>query len=190
MKRCVHFPNGAYRRPSRDGFTLLEICIVLLIIGILLGAMMPSIQSAFVESAVRADARQLSLMVKTAMLRSTDEGRVYVIDLTPVGIDLHPAGEPAATSPAEGAKLDGTSKAEGDSVDSEVSCRLDGADKILVPDPKKAASWIAIPSTSWIFQPGDLCPATQVRLARGNAWLQMDFNALTGNVENESTYFP
>ena len=40
------------------------------------------------------------------------------------------------------------------------------------------------------FVPGDLCPATKVRLTRGDSWLEMTFNALTGNVETESAYFP
>ena len=47
-----------------------------------------------------------------------------------------------------------------------------------------------MPEISWTFQPNELCPATRVRLSRGNAWLEMSFNALTGNVEKETTYFP
>ena len=40
------------------------------------------------------------------------------------------------------------------------------------------------------FKPGELCPASRVHLGRGDAWLEMSFNALTGNVENEAAYFP
>ncbi len=47
-----------------------------------------------------------------------------------------------------------------------------------------------MPPTTWIFEAGELCPATRVRLSRGDAYLEMSFNALTGNVENEATYFP
>ena len=44
--------------------------------------------------------------------------------------------------------------------------------------------------TTWVFQPGALCPATKVRLERDNAWLEFTFNALTGNVDEEKAYFP
>ena len=45
-------------------------------------------------------------------------------------------------------------------------------------------------NTSWTFKPGELCPAMRVRITRGDAWLEMSFSALTGNVEDEKTYFP
>src|ERR1017187_10192814 len=47
------------------GFTLLEMIMVLVIIAILAGLSMPAMHSAFVEQAVRKDAHQLALMVKT-----------------------------------------------------------------------------------------------------------------------------
>jgi hypothetical protein len=72
----------------------------------------------------------------------------------------------------------------------DVNSKLDPRNKLQVPDPDKKNAWVAMPPTSWVFQPGELCPASQVRFSRGDAWLIMSFNALTGNVENESTYFP
>ena len=54
-----------------EGFTLLEMCMVLFIIALLFGVTMPAMQSAFVEQAVRRDAHQLALMVKTAMIQSS-----------------------------------------------------------------------------------------------------------------------
>jgi type II secretory pathway pseudopilin PulG len=184
MNRCAPFRQGAFR-PER-AFTLLETCIVLLIIAILLGVMMPSIQSAFVENAVREDSRQIALMVKTAMLQSTDEHRDYVIDLSTRQIDLRPSG-PSGAAAAPGAE----SPAD-DSPDDEAdqSYTFNTANKLLIPDPEKAGAWISMPATSWLFRPGDLCPATKVRLARGTAYLEMNFNALTGNVEDETAYFP
>ncbi len=65
---------------SRHGFTLLEMCIVLFIIALLFAITIPAMQSALAEQAVRADARQISLMVKTAQLQSSDQHRNYVID--------------------------------------------------------------------------------------------------------------
>jgi len=144
--------------------------------------MIPAIQSAFVENALRADARQLALMVKTAMLESSDEHRVYVIDLTTAHLDLHPAGN-ASTA-------DTPSDSGATPEDGEVAYSFDGSNKLLVPDPEKKNAWTKLPDTSWVFQPGELCPATTIRLVRGGSWVEISFNALTGNVENETAYFP
>ncbi len=183
------FSRRAYA--SRRAFTLLEMCTVLLIIMILLGTTMPSIQSAFVEQAVRNDSRQLALMVRTAMLQSGEQHRAYVIDLTSTTMDLHPvAGPPKdADSSAPTNDQDPSAQNTGPEV-VEIASDLDRSNKLVVPDPKKIDGWIAMPKTSWLFKPGDLCPATRVRLVRGQSWLELNFNALTGNVENEATYFP
>jgi type II secretory pathway pseudopilin PulG len=156
-------------------------CIVLLIIAVLAAAAMPAIQGAFTENAIRADSRQLSLMVKTAMLQSGDQHRVYVIDLTNTTMSLHPESDPADDSNASAAD---------DPSGVSVFQKLDPANKLLIPDPQRANGWITIPAMSWTFRPGELCPATRVRFARGESWIEMSFNALTGNVENETAYLP
>jgi prepilin-type N-terminal cleavage/methylation domain-containing protein len=184
--RCPLFSPHLFRR----GFTLLEMCIVLLIIALLLGVTMPSIQSAFVEQGVRRDSHQLALMVKTAMIQSAEQHRPYAIDLTPTTMALHPVGEAAADVDAQPVDTDDSTPVNPATEDVEVTTELDKPNQLLVPDPFKDNAWIAMPPTSWIFQPGDLCPATRVRLERKSAWLEMSFNALTGNVENENTYFP
>jgi hypothetical protein len=168
--------------------------MVLFIIALLFGLSLPAMQSAFTEQAVRRDSHQLALMVKTAMIQSAEQHRPYVIDLTGTTMALHPVGEAAADPDAadsdSSAATDGTANAAGP-VDVEVTSNLDPPNKFVVPDPQKANAWISMPdNTSWTFQPGELCPATQVRLTRGDAYLEMSFNALTGNVENESTYLP
>jgi len=180
---------------NRRGFTLLEICTVLVIIAIFLGAMMPAMQSAFVEKDVRDDARQFSLMVKTAMLQSADQNRNYVIDLTSAMISLHPEGD-TSNPDADTDKASAPANSEDDSDKNPVprdfvaTSPFDKLNKLLVPDPEKPNGWVDMPATSWVFKPGQLCPATRVRLSRGEAWLEMSFNPLTGNVENETAYFP
>jgi len=168
--------------------------MVLFIIVLLFGLSMPAMQSAFTEQAVRKDAHQLALMVKTAMIQSAEQHRTYVIDLSDSSMALHPQGEtPADPDEANTATFDdtGTPATNSAPVDVEVTNDLDPANKLVIPDPQKVDAWISMPDgTQWVFQPGELCPATQVRLTRGDAWLEMSFNALTGNVETESTYLP
>lgn len=201
MNRCGPFPagptglDGGKRRKwrprhSRSAFTLLEMCIVLFIIALLAATSMPAIQSAFTEQGLRNDSHQLALLVKTAMLQSAEQHRPYVIDLTANTMALHPLDESTPGGDAtSNASADAT--AQNPDLDTvETHLRLDPANKLLAPDPDKPNVWIAMPETHWLFQPGDLCPVPRVRLMRGKAWLEMSFNALTGNVEDEAYAFP
>ena len=171
-------------RFERGGFTLLEICIVLVILGLLMTVMAPGIQSAFSEAAVRSDARQLSLMVKTAMLQSAEEHRAYVLNLSEKEISLGPI---APAPPDQDASSD---QPYGQLADSTQTCPLDSGNQLLLPDPKAPGHWQKILAAQWIFRPGELCPAAQVCFTRGEARLEMTFNALTGNVEDERSVFP
>jgi type II secretory pathway pseudopilin PulG len=166
-------------------------CVVLLIIALLFGVTMPAMESAFTEQHVRKDAHQLALMVKTAMIQSAEQHRAYVIDLTSTSMALHPLGEAAKDPDATPDDSDAdASAASPANADVEITDAFDAPNKLLTPDTMKAHAWVEMPPTSWTFQPGELCPATRVRLGRGDAWLEMSFSALTGNVENETTYFP
>lgn len=161
--------------------------MVLLIIALLATASLPAMQSAFVEQNLRKDAHQLSIMVRTAMLRSSEQNRPYAIEVTAGSVSLHPfaAATPDAASPTGDAPV-----ASSGSEDVNASNGFDPANKLLTLDPKKAHAWIDMPPTTWLFQPGDLCPVPRVRLTRGNAWLELSFNALTGDVEDETAEFP
>jgi type II secretion system protein H len=176
----------------QGGFTLLEMIVVLVIMAILAGLAMPSFQSAFTEQAVRRDAHQLALMVKTAMIQSAEQHRPYVIELTSTSMALHPVGEAAADPDASASTDDNdTSTTKSPMEDVEVTSTLDSPNQLLAPDPNKPDKWVAMPdATQWIFEPGELCSAPRVRLTRGEAWLEMSFSALTGNVENETYSFP
>jgi prepilin-type N-terminal cleavage/methylation domain-containing protein len=179
-------------RHIRRGFTLLEMCMVLFIIALLFGMAMPAIQSAFVEQAVRSDAHQLALMVKTAMIQSAEQHRAYVVELTATTMALHPMGETSADPDAPPSTDDDAATAAKNSAMAsvDVTSKFNPPNQLLVPDLHKVNAWIAMPPTSWVFQPGELCPATHVRLARGDAWLEMSFDALTGNVTDETYSLP
>jgi prepilin-type N-terminal cleavage/methylation domain-containing protein len=179
--RCVPAPG----HPDCRGFTLLEICFVLLIMAVLAGVTMPAIKSAFTEQAVRKDGHELALMVKTAMIQSAEQHRAYVIELTGSSASLHPMGELAPVDDTDSETSDKSLFA-----DSGSTADFDPPNKLLAPDISKAGGWLDMPATTWVFQPGRLCPATHVRLQRDDSWLEMSFNALTGNVEEEKTYFP
>jgi prepilin-type N-terminal cleavage/methylation domain-containing protein len=197
---AVAGPRTTGRSSLQRGFTLIEMIMVLVIMAIMAGLSMPAVESAFTEQAVRKDTHQLALMVKTAMIQSVEQHRPYVIELTASTMALHPEGQAAAdpdtddptdptTTPDNNADGDGSNNLA--PVDVSLTTQLDPPNQLMIPDPVKADSWIAMPDgTQWVFQPGELCPATRVRLKRGEAYLEMSFSALTGNVENEMSYMP
>jgi prepilin-type N-terminal cleavage/methylation domain-containing protein len=185
----THRPNGFV---GRGGFTLLEMCMVLLIIAILFGVTMPALQSAFVEQNLRKDSHQFALMVKTAMIQSAEQHRPYVMEMSNTSVSLHPLGEVAKDADDDTATTDTAAASDAPVMaDVSITTALDADNKLLTADPNKTDSWIDMPdNTTWTFQPGELCPATRVRMTRGDSWIEMSFTALTGNVEDEKTYFP
>jgi type II secretory pathway pseudopilin PulG len=178
------------------GYTLLEMCVVIFIIMLFITAGLPAIESAFTEQAVRTDSRELALMVRTAMLQSSDQHRPYVIDLTSSNLYLHPAeglvetkdqsGQDAVSENDPSHQTNPEVQPEG----VEVLHALDSRNKLLVPDPDKPQKWVPVKPTEWRFAPGGLCLLPRVRIERGESWQELGFNPLTGNVEDESYYFP
>jgi type II secretion system protein H len=166
------------RRARRRGFTLLELCIVLFIMALMAATAMPAMQSAFTEQALRGDAHQLSLMVKTAMITSGEQQRPYRISYDGKVVSLEPAAA-AAT---------GDAAATPDPTDVTMTQTLGNVLKF--PDAEKKNVWETLPSVNWTFEPSGLCPLPRVRLQRGAAYLEMSFNALTGDVEDEAFYLP
>jgi len=178
-------------RLQRCGFTLLEMCLVLFVIALLACAAMPAMRSAFVEQTLRGDAHQLAMMVRTAMITSGEQGRTYVISLDGKNLTLAPAATAAATDasaptgPVAASDDQPDVAAPGDVTQSQVLGNV-----LKFPDAQKKDKWETLPAVSWSFEPNGLCPLPRVRLERGDAYVEMSFNALTGGVEDEALYIP
>lgn len=153
---------------STCGFTLLELCLVLVLLALLAGVCMPAMNSALTEQALRSDTRQLSLLVKEAMMRCEEENTSYVLRLHDHHLSLSPDVSEKSTS----------------SNDSTASA-IDNA--IAVPDSHQAGTWDPISTASWTFAAGALCPMPRVRVQRGDSSIEMSFDALTGDVEDETS---
>lgn len=178
MRLAIH-PRAFPRR--RRGFTLLELCIVLFIIALLAGVAMPAMDSAFEEQSLRTDAHQLSLMVKTAVIQSGEKQQPFTLVLAGKELNLTPAAQTDESNRA-------TAKSDADSGNQAISYSLSNGVKF--PDATKRDKWESLPVVTWVFRPNGLCPLPRLRLERGSAYLEMSFNALTGDVEDESSYLP
>jgi prepilin-type N-terminal cleavage/methylation domain-containing protein len=157
------------------GFTLIETCMVLLILAILMGVLVPAMRSAFIENSIRSDSRELEIMVKAATIRSTDRQQTYVLDLTSTSMALHVAGQ----------SDDGTKAGSGSAIHS-----LDSANRLEVRDPKKPSAWITMAPATWLFEAGKLSRNPEIRVAQGRAWIALTFNPLTGDLDREEESVP
>jgi type II secretory pathway pseudopilin PulG len=193
----LHAVRTRPRSARWAAFTLLELCVVLLIIALLAGAAMPAMEAGFTEQALRGDAHELSMMVKTAMIKSGEQQRTYLISLDGKELLLEPA--PAALANEDAASVAGTtpsatSSAHDDAATGpapeDVTMTQTLGNALKFPDAQKKNTWETLPSVHWTFEPSGLCPLPRVRLERGNAYIEMSFNALTGDVEDEASYIP
>ena len=176
---------------------------MLVIMAILAGAALPAFSSAVNEHRVREDGHQLAMMVREGMIKSAEQHRPIIMDLTKNSMRLYAQGEQGNVDADADAKLfhdSGSTDTNSDNPLEETvsqpsldqSQTLDSPNKLQIPDPAKADAWINMPDAGqeWVFQPGQLCPAGKIRVVRGDAYLELDFAALTGTVETEKYYFP
>lgn len=83
----------------RDGFTLLEICMVVAIILLLLGLAVPSVNGLFAEQRLKKTFEQFDDFVRKAQLRAVSERRAMVMIWDGEGITVQP-DEPTAEDSA------------------------------------------------------------------------------------------
>lgn len=166
---------------------------MLFIMALLAAAAMPAMESAFTEQALRGDAHQLAMMVKTAMLKSREQQRPYLLVLDGTTLSLEPApasvndsgDTPPVTAEPSTDKNETTSPSTSEDA---TEAQIGNVLKFLNAEKKNA--WENLPAAHWLFEPAGLCPLPRVRLERGAAYIEMSFNALTGNVEDEASYIP
>jgi type II secretory pathway pseudopilin PulG len=159
---------GATGQSARlGGYTLLEIALVVTIIVLLVGAVVP-LSSGFVrEQRLREAVRELLVLAKTARTEAMTTGRAAEVVFAKNGFALVRSGD---DEPSETVRL-----ARGTTY----QLLPLGEDKARRPDGQR-----------WIFQPTGLCEPLTVRIAEGEAWIEVRFDPLTAGIEEESYHIP
>jgi type II secretion system protein H len=170
-------------RQRASGFTLLELCIVLFIMALLAGAATPTLRSAFVEQALRNDGSEVARLVKTGMLTSTEQQRpcVLMLDKRALSLEPTPSADTAASAAPKADLGDDAEEA------APMTAKLEHDLQFL---DEQTGRWASPATLNWQFVPNGLCPVPRLRVAVGDAYLEMNFNALTGDVEDESISIP
>ncbi len=149
-----------FRTPH--GFTFLELMLVLALIAIIFVSAVPLVSASLGERRLRADAEKISAMVRSQRARAQDDGRRHVLTIRSAG--FFEKGNP----PKEIAGLP-----------------RDAIFTLRYPGGK----WEKPKDQAWEFSPIGMVTPLSVRLESGKAWIELDFDMLTGRVAEERYAF-
>ena len=155
---------------------------MLLIIALLAAATMPAFNSAVNEHRVREDGHQLAMMVRSAMIESTEQHRPYIIELTKFRCrSIRKANLPRKSDDPDATLFKDSGSTNSDqpvedtvTEDVEVEKQLEAANKLQHPTRARPTAGWTCPATDYsgCSSRGGLCAATPVRIARGDAYLE------------------
>lgn len=166
----------SHRSNRSLGFSLLEMVIVLFIIMVLAGLAIGLSRDVFGQEELRGTAREISLLAKTARLKAIEENVSYKISITPNLLSLQPLQELDSDQPEE-------------SAEKVIEYKI--PEKVILKMKQWGdQDWQKIEEITWIFKPSGLCAPNSFRLERDDAWMEMSFNPLTANKQDEAWVLP
>jgi len=157
-------PNrvSAKKRRRPRGFTFIELMLVLALIAIIFVASAPLVTASMRERQLRASADKIAEMVRDQRAEAQKNGRRRLIEVRSSG--FYEKGE-------DGKQVAG----------------LPGAALFRVRFPGK--EWEKPENQIMEFSPIGMVTPLSVRLENGTAWIEVDFDMLTGRVAEERYAF-
>ncbi len=156
--------NRRSRAGGARGFTLLELMLVIALIAIVFVGMTPLITASMREKTLRADAGRIEEMVRAQRSDARGDGRRRTLEVRSKGF-VDRAGET------------GENLVLGLPAGSVFYMRYPGA------------QWEKPAGQIWEFSPMGMVTPFSVRLENGKAWMEVDFDMLTGRVTEERYEF-
>ena len=177
-------------KPLRQGFTLVEIVIVLVIAAVILGGAITVMAFSSDEYALKKASRELESMAKRARTTAILKQTPYALEFTPGMVRLMPLSEflNEELLEAEGYELD----EEGEEQVSEAVRWELSLDNGMQSQMRRWDSneWIVMEKDErqlWRFDPDGLCEPIGLELWLEDGRISMEFNPLTAAI-NEVTY--
>ena len=158
-----------------DGFTLLELMIVLVIMAIFLSVAALSFQGLSEEEILTRPADELQRVAREAVRRASifEQPEVIVFDKRGFGIQYR--GEADAAGQGGGNWVRHT--------------ELPNDMKMFLKHWGQT-EWQPAAGQLWMVQPSGLCEPITVRIDRGQSFVEMQFNPLTGGVAQKRLVVP
>jgi prepilin-type N-terminal cleavage/methylation domain-containing protein len=151
-------------RPERpSGFTIIELLIAIVILVILLGLAVPSMNGVFADRRLRRSLDAFNGIVREAQERSVTERRPYLVIWQNGKIGLR----------AEGLN-------KGESPDAEVKWKLERSESLKIKFP---AALVENPPAEWIFWSSGNCEPAEVTYRGKDGDWTSKYSALTGQSE-------
>jgi prepilin-type N-terminal cleavage/methylation domain-containing protein len=170
----------------KKGFTLIEIVIVLLVIGVITAGIIASLTINSSERILTTQSGEIELLAKKARTVAILHQTPYAIEFHPGSVKLVPltlSGNSERTT-AQGNEIGGTSSdstkrasvQETINIDSDIQLTIRhwNTEVFLTPDDKN------IPV--WRFDPDGLCEPITVRLVMENSYAQDTYHPLTATI--------
>lgn len=155
------------RKPG--GFTLLELVLVLLIIGLLAGASLVDFGEFHRQQELKEAAAALKRLARTASRSSA----AWSVDCR------------LRFEPTQFLLVSSSGKQAAD-----LNCKLSGDIRLEVRT-RDMPQWKVPEAFDWVFPGAGVAEPLAVRLTgRNGAFVELSFNPLTGAVDQESAYFP
>ncbi len=153
------------------GFTLMELVMVMLIMGLLAGFMFFAYEELAEDEALREPSLKLQQLARRASRSSTTQDQAYRIRFEEQQFYV----------------VAGTGDDSSDRVEGRYQLREDVE---LSIKRWQATEWVVPQGTDWVFAATGLAEPLSVRLERGESYIELDFNPLTGVVDERRSYLP
>ena len=150
-------------RRGRRGFTLLEMMLVMALIVIMFIGTVPLVSASRHERKIRDVAEAIETMVRQQRSKAQTSGERRVIEIRPAGFfEKTKKGLEVLAMPKDAA----------------ITFRAPGEEDWGKPEGQQ-----------WEFSPIGMVSPLSVRLEEGDAWMEVDFDLLTGRVAEERYAF-